>query len=216
MNAELTVFVFRKLDRNPLWVEKCLSSLVHPLVEVRLVGDLLTPEAVHAKRFVCANECDTPYFCFVDDDDWIDTEHIDPMIRLLKDNPSAGGLFTDEVLTNAEGVKKGMRIAKDPELSSRSAHKYPMDLHHLVIVSTSIARQAGSMISQTNYKSCEVLLYGLVASIAPLLYYQHPVYYWRKHKDSTLITKNDTIRPLFARARQLLTERFNELNPPRK
>jgi hypothetical protein len=130
------------------------------------------------------------------------------MLKVLEANPNAGGLFTDEHITDASGTRKKIRAAQRPELSATSGHHHPMDLHHLVIVSAELARQVSSELTDLEKMSCEVLLYGSVAQRAPLVYYPHPVYYWRRHTSSVLHTENKTVQGCFTRAKEILKQRY--------
>lgn len=165
---KLTAYVIHVKSRPLEWFEKCIASLLHPDIHIEVLEQVPSLEELFKLRFELPNRCTTPYMMYVDDDDWIDSSHITPMLNLL--TPGYGGVYSNEYLVSETGNIIKSRIAKMTQYNLRHHCYNFLDVHHLTILNTFVARQATHHIPK-NKILMDRFLYGVVGLLQPLRHY---------------------------------------------
>jgi len=188
----LTIFVVRSKNRPAHWFIKCLDSLVHDQITIQVIEGVPTLPELLKLRLTLPYLCKTKYMAFVDDDDWIDSKHITPMLDILE-NGDWGGIYSDETYVSEEGRIIGHRDSFMKVFDPSMHYMRLIDTHHLTIVRTDLAIKAVDQIPKDDIY-LEPLIYGLVGLQKPLVHYPHRTYFWRFMDDSPsrvkIVTQN--------------------------
>lgn len=97
--------------------------------------------SIGEKRQYLLDHCKAEYCCFVDDDDWIDKDYIEEIVRALETKPDCVG-FKGIILTNHR-QRENWIISNKYKMWGRKDGIYLRHTNHLTPVKTEIAKLVG-------------------------------------------------------------------------
>lgn len=210
--ARLTIFIESTPTRPAEWLAKCIDSCTDPDFLLVISTDSATIDDMISRRWKYSDMAQTPYWCFVDDDDWINAAVYHDMIAAIVKADVGGAYCGEQIIREGEIVATRLPMLPiyDSNVHWRRGHK---EIHR-VVYHTERSRIALNECITDDDKSNLSPEYAMPAFVGikfGLVPIQAVGYFWRHHLTNISACLPERVRKTYLNSKRWHGHAINEL-----